>query len=189
MNRLDILLPVHYPLWPMRPLALLLALLLSGGLLHAQEQERKLIDRVLQPDMTLGNAMQNMSYYSGGASGLDTTKSANVKEFDFIQKFTAKDFETKEFNSKSFWGGEMAFATKDAYVKTDSAADKVYATKDAAVKDARESGKDYYGSSKGYATAEAVEKGKTSQAHLEETYLGKDKMNMDQVRDLLNKNH
>ena len=94
-------------------------------------------------------------------------------------------------SNKSANGDDVKIATPfgGMSVKTDSAADKVYATKDAAVKDARESGKDYYGSSKGYATAEAVEKGKTSQAHLEETYLGKDKMNMDQVRDLLNKNH
>jgi hypothetical protein len=72
-------------------------------------------------------------------------------------------------------------------VKTDSLADKIFDTKAAPVKEAHESGKDY--GTKGYATREADEKGKTSQSHLDEMYKGKSEMNMDQVRDLLNKNH
>jgi hypothetical protein len=171
----------------MRPLALILLLLTCGGVLHAQEQERKLIDRVLQPDMALGNPMQDKTYYSGNAAGLDSTKSAGVKDFYFTQKFSAKAFETKEYAARDFWQGDFQFATKAATVKTDPAADKVYETKAAAVKEAHETGKTY--DTHGYATREAVEKGKTSQAHLDETFLGKTRMNMDQVRDLLNKNH
>jgi hypothetical protein len=171
----------------MRPLlALILLLLASGGALHAQEQESKLIQRLLHWDMSLDNSMQYKTYYAG-SNGVDLSKSANVKEFDFIQKFAPKTFETKEYASKNYWAGDFQFGTKTATVKADSDGDKVFATKAANVKEARESGKDY--ATKDYTTREAIEKGKTSQAHLDETYLGKPRMNMDEVRDLLNKDH
>jgi hypothetical protein len=171
----------------MRPLAFIVLLLATSGVLRAQEQERKLMDRILQPDMSLGNPMQGKTYYSGNASGLDTTRTADVKDFYFSQKFSAKAFETKDFAAKDFWQGDFQFSTKSANVKSASEGDKIYETKSATVKDARENAKTY--DTHGYATREAVEKGKTSQAHLNEKYLGKPEMNMDQVRDLLNKNH
>jgi hypothetical protein len=171
----------------MRPLAFLLLLLASSGAVRAQDQERKLMDTILPPDMSLVSSMQGKTFYSGGAGGVDSTKSANVKDFYFTQKFFAKTFETKDFAAKNFWQGDFHFSTKAANVKADSAADKVFDTKAFAVKDANESGKTY--ATRGYATREAIEKGKASQAHLDETYLGKSQMNMDEVRDLLNKNH
>ncbi len=171
----------------MRSLAFTLLLLASCGLLHGQEQERHLLDRILKPNMALGYSMQGKSYNSGGAAGLDTARSANVKDFQFTQKFSPKTFETKQYSARDFWQGDFHFTTKAANVKADSAADKIYETKSANVKEAHESGKNY--DTRGYATREAIEKGKTSQAHLDETYLGKDRMNMDQVRDLLNKDH
>jgi hypothetical protein len=149
----------------MRLLAPLLLLLLSISVLHAQDQERKLIDRVLQPDMSLANPMQSMTYYSGNAGGVDSTKSANVKDFYFTRQFTPKTFETREYSAKNFWQGNFQFTTRAANVKTDSDADKVFATKPAPVKEARESGKGY--ATRGYTTREAMEKGKTSQAHLD----------------------
>jgi hypothetical protein len=171
----------------MRPLALILLLLAPCAALHAQEQEHKLTDTLLAPDMSFINPMQGKTFYSGGAGGLDSTKSANVKDFYISQKFSAKTFETKSFTSKNFWAGDFQFTTKAANVKAANEADKIFETKAAPVKDAREAGKEY--PTRGYATREAMEKGKTSQAHLDEVYLGKNQMNMDQVRDLLNKNH
>jgi hypothetical protein len=109
-----------------------------------------------------------------------------VKSFYFIQKFSAKSYNTKEYNTGDIWQGEFQFTTKAASVKTDNAVGKVYETKAAPVKDASESGKGY--EVKTYATREADEKGKTSQAHLDELYKGKSELNIDQVRDLLNKN-
>jgi hypothetical protein len=164
----------------------LLLLIAFAGVLRAQDNDPRM-QQILNPDYNMGSALQNKSYYSGGAAGLDTTKSANVKDFYFVQKFSSKSFETKEFAAKDFWGGDFQFATKAAYVKTDSAADKIFETKSAPVKEAHESGKDY--GTKGYETREADEKGKTSQEHLDEIYKGKNALNMNQVRDLLNKNH
>jgi hypothetical protein len=169
----------------MRPLALIL-LLASCAALHAQEQERKMLDRILKPDMSLGNPMQSVAYY-GGSGGVTLTKDANVKDFYFIQKFSSRDFDTKQFDAKNFWNGAFQFTTKAANIKDDAPAQKDFATKALPVKDARESAKAYAADSRAYATRESPERGKTSQNHLEETYKGKEQMNIDQVRDLLNK--
>lgn len=170
----------------MRPLAFAILVLLGlGGVLRAQDDPK--MDAILNPDSNMASQYQTKTFYSGGTTNsADSTKSANVKAFYFVQKFSAKSYNTKEYNTGDFWQGEFQFATKAANVKTDSAADKVYATKAAAVKEATESGKDY--GVKTYATREADEKGKTSQAHLDELYKGKSELNINQVRDLLNKN-
>lgn len=146
-----------------------------------------MLDRLLQPDMTLGNPMQDKAYYGGAGAGADLSKDASVKDFYFIQKFSAKAFDTRQFDARDFWQGEFKFVTRDANVKTDAAAEKLYATKAAPVKDAREAGKSYATDNRAYATREAPERGKTSQNHLEEIYKGKEEMNIDEVRDLLNK--
>jgi len=171
----------------MRPLALILLLLcLCAGAVHAQEQESKLTERLLNPNMSMNSWMQNMSYTTAGG-GMDLTKTASVKQFDYIQSFSPKTFETKSFAAKDYWTGNFKFATKSADVKAYSDNGKTYGTKSATVKDATEAAKNY--ETKDYSTREAVEKGKTSQNHLDETYLGKPRMNMDEVRDLLNKDH
>jgi len=180
--------PPNFPIIPlMRPLALIL-LLASCGVLHAQQQERKLVDRILQPDMTLGNPMQNKAFSGGGGTGgVDTSKNASVKDFYFVQKFSLKAFDTKQYEAKNYWQGDFQFTTKPAAVKADSAAEKSYETKALPVKDAPEAGKGYQDATRGYATREAPERGKTSQSHLDEKFKGGPQLNIDEVRDLLNK--
>lgn len=170
----------------MRLLAILL-LLASCGILRAQDQERKLVDRILRPDRTLASPMQNKAFSAGGAGGIDTSKDASVKDFYFVQKFSAKAFDTKQYEAKNFWQGDFQFSTKTATVKTDSAAEKTYGTKAVPVKDAREAGKNFSAGGSTYATREAPQRNKASQNHLDEIYKGKGQMNIDQVRDLLNK--
>ena len=168
----------------MRCLALIL-LLASSGLLRAQVQEGQMAQRLLQPNRTLGSSFQNKTFYNGGVGGVDTSKDASVKEFYLFQKFSPKPFDTKQFDAKNFWQGDFLFSTKPANVKTDSVSDKTFDTKTVPVKDARESGKGY--DTRTFATREASAKGKTSQNHLDEVYKGNTQMNIDQVRDLLNK--
>ena len=169
----------------MRPLAIIL-LLASAVVLHAQEQERKLVDRIMKPDTSMSDPIQFKTFNPGGGGSVDLTKSANVKEFYFTQKFSPKSFETKQFEAKNYWGGDFQFATKAANVKSASESDKKYETKAVEVKDATETDKNY--DTKTYATREAMERGKTSQNHLDEQNKGASSMNMDQVRELLNKN-
>ena len=139
--------------------------------------------RLLQPDRTLASPLQSKAYYNG-AGGVDI-KDANVKDFYVYQKFSAKDFNTKQFSAKDFWKGDFQFSTKPAIVKTDSASGKTFGTKSHPIKDAREAGKGFDTST--FATREAPVKGKTSQNHLDEVNKGQTQMNIDQVRDLLNK--
>jgi hypothetical protein len=171
----------------MRPLAITLFLLLACRTCAlAQVQERGLMDRIMQPDMSMSNGMQDVAYNPGGIN-LDTSQNSTIKSFDFVQKFFPKAYDTKAFDAKDYWQGEFAFTTKAATVKTDSDVGKIYATKAAQVKDATESGKEY--GTKEYATREAIEIGKVSQSHLDEIYKGKAQPSMDDIRDLLNKTH
>jgi hypothetical protein len=167
------------------PLVILL-LIMCAGIVRAQDDDPRM-QQILHPDFSAANAMQSKTYYSGGTGSTEATKTANVKEFYISQLFSTKSFETKAFTSKGFWQGDMQFATKAANVKTDAEASKTYETKAAAVKDAHETGKGY--DTKNYATRDADEKAKTSQSHLDELYKGKTQLNMDQVRDLLDKNY
>ena len=174
----------------MRPLALILILLASSAVLRAQEQESKVWDRILGPaDRNKAFSIQSKAYYDGSGS-VDLSKNANVKNYYVYQNFSLKSFDSKQYAAKNFWQGALNFITKPANVKADAAGKKVFATKAAPVKDAREAGKNFAANGKTFATRESPEKGKTSQNHLEEEIRG-DKgatqMNIDEVRDLLNK--
>lgn len=168
----------------MRPLAIFLLLLSCGGL-QAQITESKRMEEILNPRLDLASPMQNQSFQTG-RGGADASGKANVKDFQFEQKFSPKAFDTKAFSAKNFWQEDYRFATRAAQTKTDPAVEKSYATKAMEVKDARESSKDY--GTRQYATREADAVGKSSQKKLDDQYLGKSPMSMDAVRELLNKN-
>jgi len=170
----------------------LLLVLLTPCLLHAQEQESKLASRLLQPDRTLGFSAQTKTYYGSGGGSVDFSKSANVKEYNYDQKFSSASYEAKAFDVKNFWKGSFLFSTKAADVKTDSALGKTFKTKDAYFKETDEANKSYVTDKGSYTTAahdyDAAGRGKTSQDHLDALYKGTGKnMTIDEVRDLLNK--
>jgi hypothetical protein len=162
-------------------------LFLSCAVASAQEQERKLIDRVLKPDMTLHNAAQDKSF--GGGKSFQAGSNPYVKDFYFTQKFGPKTFAAGPFrDSKNYWQGDFKFATTEANTRgrfdIPNAA-KAVDTKTMDVKDARESGKSY--TSKTYATDDFRGRGK-AQGALDAENAAKAPMTVDQVRDLLNKN-
>lgn len=162
---------------------LLLCLSCGSAAAWGQIQEKKLADRVLSPpNMALVNAMQGKSFYDG-KSAL-SSRTAQVQDFYLPQRFGVKEFATRNFQSSSYWQGDLLFATQEARTKTDSRDLKLFATKAAEVKDARESGKTY--EIRNFAvTPEFVPDGK-SQKSLDQAK--KEKMTIDQVRELLNKN-
>jgi hypothetical protein len=150
----------------------------------AQEQEKKLSERIMQPDMTLNAREQSKSF--GGGKGFNSDSKANVKEFYFTQHFSAKEFQTKEFRSKNYWAGDFKFQTHEAaFIKEDSADKKQYATKSAEVKDARESGKTY--DSRDYAGVRGTQPNGAAQGTLDAEH-NKGPKTIDDVRELLNKN-
>ena len=77
--------------------AVCLSLLAALSCAHAQDQERKLVDRLLKPDMTLQNSVQNKKFVADRTS---INKGASVGTF-YVQK---------KSNSKSFYGIRNFFA-------------------------------------------------------------------------------
>ncbi len=78
----------------------------------AQQQERKLLDRLLRPDETLEFDLRKSSTI--GNRGY-ATGSARVKEFSYTQKTEPKSFRTRDFHgTKSAWMGDFKYSTKEA---------------------------------------------------------------------------
>jgi hypothetical protein len=118
-----------------------LALATAG---YAQEQERKLVDRLLSPDQKLSNAEQNKKF-QGGADAAPA-RSVSTKNFDVSEKKLSKTFvadrqastntfSTRNYTTKSATLPASAplkeFETKKARgVSTNADAPKKYATRD-----------------------------------------------------------
>jgi hypothetical protein len=80
------------------PPALLILLLLPR--VQAQEQERKLIDRLLRPDLTLQNSAQNKKFAIKSTSGDQPLK---TRRFFWQSKTMTKTFSnTRNFSTRSF---------------------------------------------------------------------------------------
>ena len=80
--------------------------------LRAQDQERKLVDRLLRPDMTLQSSEQKKKFIADGTS---INKKASVGTFYVEKKSNSKtfsgtrEFSTRQFNSQPFHGSRRAF--------------------------------------------------------------------------------
>jgi hypothetical protein len=93
---------------------LTISVLLLGAscCLRAQDQERKLVDRLLRPDMTLQSGEQRKKFIADGTS---INKKARVGNFYVEKKSKSKTFSgtrelsTQQFNSRPFHGSRSAF--------------------------------------------------------------------------------
>ncbi|MEP6821959.1 MAG: hypothetical protein ABI946_06370 [Chthoniobacterales bacterium] len=88
---------------------IILVLVLGVCSSRAQVQEKKLIDRLLEPDMTLQNSAQDKKFTIGGNAQTKTapTKSFYVAERPKEKKFQgARDFLTKIFGTRSSRAGD-----------------------------------------------------------------------------------
>lgn len=192
MKRTHCRLYIRAGLWdqfPVRFVVLFSALLLCAHVSQAQQQERKLEDRIMRPDTTLGSREQNKSfgnYKTFQSAGSDR---AAVRDFYFTQKYSPKSYQTKDFATKNHWAGDFKYATNEANTKgryTIPNSAKGYETKPMEVKDARERGKNYAAGA--YATDSFKADGKT-QKILDAKYANQKPKTIDEVRDLLNKNN
>jgi len=152
---------------------------------HGQEQERKLVDRIMKPDMRLANDAQNKKFTADRTS---VNKQAHVSTFYLQQKSPAKQFSgTRDFSSGQYATGNYNQADKrsardyagnKAATPTYSDASKTAATRSVHDQNKGSASHDYAGN------RPYLEKGK-SQKFLNR----KNKpMTIDEVRDLLNKN-
>lgn len=82
----------------------------------AQTQERKLMDRILKPDLQRGNVFQGRSYSGGGGSMAIRSSTAAGRTFEGTKGAGMKDFEfTRSFlGLKNPWFGGRVCDTKKA---------------------------------------------------------------------------
>jgi hypothetical protein len=89
---------------------MLCLLLIIFSSAHGQDQERKLLDRLLKPDTTLQNRAQNKKF---AANRTSVNKRAPVGTFYFEQKSAGKSYREQrvysagQFNSRSLNGGNL----------------------------------------------------------------------------------
>jgi hypothetical protein len=162
-----------------------LLVLIALSCVHAQDQESKLVDRLLRPDMTLRNTAQNKGFIADGAS---INKKASVGTFYVRKKSNSKsfagtrDFSTRQFNSQSFQGTRNApgISSREAIGNSHP----VYATRTArGPRDAPQSDKRI--ASRSYAENRPfLDQGKSQKSLNRQNA----PLTIEQVRELLNKN-
>jgi hypothetical protein len=153
---------------------------------RGQDQERKLVDRLLQPDMTLQNDAQNKKFPGDGSASIN--KRARVGSFYIHQQTRSKnfagtrDFATSQFYSQTYHGGRRAYEASPQQTMTNS--QFAHASQTASgVRDAPQSGKKV-ASSAYPGNRPFLDEGK-SQKSLNQRNAP---LTIDQVRELLNKN-
>ena len=159
--------------------ALIIALCALGTAARAQEQERKLVARLLEPNMKLGNSAQNKRFT--GAAEI-TAKSASARSFYISDRRLTKSFAgSREFATTSY--SSRSFASKDANLPPPHRTRTFDTSPARRVSSAREASTAY--KTRQYAsTRPFVEEGKSQKAlHQQDRPLS-----IDDVRELLNKN-
>jgi hypothetical protein len=168
-------------------LAISVLLLTALSCLRAQDQERKLVDRLLKPDMTLQSSEQKKKFIADGTS---INKKANVGAFYVEKKSNSKRFSgtrelsTQQFNSQSFSGSRRAAGNSSQQAAAVS--QRAYSTQPArSTRDAAESSKKTDGRARAYAgNRPFLDQGKSQKSLNQQNA----PLTIDQVRELLNKN-
>jgi hypothetical protein len=162
----------------------LLILLLVLPRLCAQEQERKLIDRLLKPDLTLQNTAQNKEFAIRSTSG---DRQLKTRRFFWQHKTITKTFsDTRSFSKRSFRTGsfenhhEMAAGS---FPKTVDKSDFAFETQTVEVRRAADGEKKIDGHN--FAGNHSFTGQGKSQKALNTR---KPSLTIEQVRELLNKN-
>jgi hypothetical protein len=166
-------------------LAISVSFLTALSCLRAQDQERKLVDRLLKPEMTLQNSEQKKKFIADGTS---INKKARVGTFYVERKSNSKTFSgthelsTQQFNSRSFHGNRSAFENSSNHLPGNSR--PAYPTQSArGPRDAPQSGKKV--ASRAYAENRPfLDQGKSQKSLNRQNA----PLTIDQVRELLNKN-
>jgi len=166
-------------------LAISVSLLTALSCLRAQDQDRKLVDRLLRPDTRLQSSEQKKKFIADGTS---VNKKANVGTFYVQKKSRSKTFSgtrelsTQQFNSQTFHGNRSA--PENFSQQATGNTRRAYPTQSArGPRDASQSDKKV--ANRGYAgNRPFLDQGK-SQKSLNQLNAP---MTIDQVRELLNKN-
>lgn len=95
----------------MRWFLLLISLTIFSAPVGAQEQENKLVDRLLRPDMSLANSAQDKKFTGTGATSVE-------------KKFVAKDFYSGHERTTKNFVGAKGFAARNFEAKKYTRAEK-----------------------------------------------------------------
>lgn len=99
-----------------------MALFASTAAAFAQEQEGKLVDRILKPNMSLVNSAQNKKFRT---AGVPVAQRAPSKSFETTYKSFGKPFAgAREFSARTFAAHPFQAGNRTATVSTKSAATK-----------------------------------------------------------------
>lgn len=162
--------------------------LLTAALCYvqAQDQEKKLLDRLLKPNMALQNDAQNKKFVGDGSVSIN--KRAHIGSFYFHQKPSSKkysgtrDFSTSQFYSQTYRGRHAAYEVSSQQTLAHSKSS--YANQTAhSVRDAPQAGKKV--ASSAYTGNRPFLGQGTNQKSLNSH---NEPLTIEQVRELLNKN-
>jgi len=153
---------------------------------RGQEQEKKLVDRLLRPDMDLKNDAQHKKFLADGTASIN--KRATVGTF-YVQKksnsksfFGIGNFLTRQFHSQPFHSGRSAFNTSSQQAMGNSqyfyANQTARGTRDAPQADKKVATRTYA------ENRPFLEEGKSQKSLNRQNA----PLTIDQVRELLNKN-
>ena len=164
----------------------ILFILISGLLANAQETEKR-IQSILHPDRNEASHFGGKTFY-GGSLFQPKSGAANVKSYNYTERYSPQGFWTKSYTSSSSYStGKFSSHqanTTSPYVM--QGVGKKADTKTAPTKDAPGSDKSYTAST-GYNTREFRDRGK-SQDSLNLQKKDTKPMTIDQVREILDKN-
>ena len=170
----------------MRSFAIILGLVLWLPVARAQDQESKLVDRLLKPDMTLQNTAQKKKFV---ADRVSIDRRATIGTFYVQKKSNSKDFSGTrdfsawQFNSQSFRGANGA-ANISSQRRVTNSNRSVPASTSRGVRGAYEEGRKSNGPRTFSGERPFLDRGK-SQKSLDRQ---NPPMTIEQVRELLNKN-
>jgi len=157
-------------------------LLVALPCVRAQDQESKLVDRLLRPDMTMQNSAQNKKL---SADRTSINKQATVRSFYVQTKSNSKtfygtrDFSARQFDSQSYHDQHSASGTAKAFPSSRPA----YANQTANGQRAANQSDKTIGSRSYADNRQFLDKGKSQQS-----LTRKNKpLTIDEVRELLNK--
>jgi hypothetical protein len=153
---------------------------------RGQEQERKLVDRLLKPDMALQNDAQNRKFTADGSASINrraSTGSFYVQRETRSKNFSGtRDFATSRFYSQFYHGRRSAYEVSSRQTMSNSQFSHANQTV-SGLRNAPQSGKKV--ASRAYpGSRQFLDEGKSQKSLNQQNA----PLTIDQVRELLNKN-
>lgn len=152
----------------------------------AQQQEQKLLDRAMNPNLNQTNPMGEKTFE---ATSFTAKKFSATREYGGVKSMATREFGTRSFlGIRNPWFGKKTYETQAARELTRYVlSDKSFASKGVDVKSSRDAGKSAAGLDGAVDVRDFLARGK-SQKSLDNAYPSGKPLTTDEVRELLNRN-